>query len=123
MPHIQTGNRRTSKKKTKLIFQGQIANLVEHHFIPLSLLMDFDQTRVKYVFVAKQTLSRKGSNLVAIKDLSFKKSIIASFRITFNLKFVPMQLIYGGKSQRTLPRVNFPDSFSLNAKEKHFSNT
>ena len=123
MPHIQTGNRRTGKKKTKLIFQRHIASLVERHFIPLSLLMDFDQTRVKYVFVANQTLSRKGSNLVAIKDLSFKKSITASFRITFNLKFVSMQLIYGGKSQRTLPRVNFPDSFSLNAKEKHFSNT
>ena len=85
--------------------------------------MDFDQTRVKYAFVANQTLSRKGSNLVAIKGLSFKKSITVSFRVTFNLEFVPMQLIYGGKSQRTLPRVNFPNSFSLNANEKHFSNT
>ena len=34
-----------------------------------------------------------------------------------------MQLIYGGKTQRSLPRVKLPDFFSLSANEKHFSNT
>ena len=60
---------------------------------------------------------------VAIKDLSFKKSITVTFGITFNLKFLPMELIYGGKDQLSLPRVKFPDSFPLSANEKHFSNT
>ena len=34
-----------------------------------------------------------------------------------------MQLIYNGKTQRSLPKVKFPDSFSLSADEKHFSDT
>ena len=34
-----------------------------------------------------------------------------------------MQLIYGGKTQRSYPRVKLSDSFSLSANEKHFSNT
>ena len=34
-----------------------------------------------------------------------------------------MQLIYGGKTKKSFPRVKFPDSFSLSANEKHFSNT
>ena len=112
-----------AKKEAKLIFQHQIADLVECHSIPLSLVMNFDQTPLKYAPVANQTLSRKGSKHVAIKGLSFKKSITATFGITLNLKFLPMQLIYGGKTQRSLPRVKFHDSLSLSANEKHFSNT
>ena len=34
-----------------------------------------------------------------------------------------MQLIYGGKTTKSFPRVKFPDSFSLSANDKHFSNT
>ena len=34
-----------------------------------------------------------------------------------------MQLIYGGKTKRNLPKVKYSDSFSLRVNEKHFSNT
>ena len=33
-----------------------------------------------------------------------------------------MQLIYGGKTSKSLPRVEFPDSFTLSVNEKHYSN-
>ena len=33
-----------------------------------------------------------------------------------------MQLIYGGKTSKSLPRVNFLKSFSLSANPKHYSN-
>ena len=96
---------------------------MERHPIPLPLVMDFDQTPLKYAPVGDQTLSRKGSKHVAIKGQSFKQAITATFGITFSDKFLPMQLIYGGKTKRSLPKVKFPDSFSLSVNEKHFSNT
>ena len=34
-----------------------------------------------------------------------------------------MQLIYGGKTVQSLPRFQFPNSFSLSVNEKHYSNT
>ena len=34
-----------------------------------------------------------------------------------------MQLINGGKTKRSLPRIKFPDGFSLSCNPKHFSNT
>ena len=112
-----------AKKEAKLMFHHQIADLVERHSIPPSLLINFDKTSIKYLPIVSQTLSRKGSKHVAIKSLAFKKPITATFGITFSLKFLPMQLIYGGKTQRSLPRMKFPNSFSLSANEKHFSNT
>ena len=112
-----------AKKEAQLIFQHQIADLVERHSIPSSLVMNFDQTPLKYAPVASQTLSRKGTKHVAIKGQSFRKAITATFGITFDQKFLPMQLIYGGKTEKSIPKVKFPESFSLSANEKHFSNT
>ena len=35
---------------------------------------------------------------------------------------LPMQLIYGGKTSKSVRLVKFPDSLTLSANEKHSSN-
>lgn len=110
-------------KEAKLLFQHQIASLVEEHAIPPSLIMNFDQTPLKYAPVYSNSLAKKGSKHVAIAGGSFKEAITATFGATYANKFLPMQLIYKGKTQKSFPRVDFPTSFSLSANEKHFSNT
>ena len=52
-----------------------------------------------------------------------KRSITATFVISLDGTFLPMQLIYDGKTQRSVPKVEFPSSFSLSANPKHYSNT
>ena len=51
-----------------------------------------------------------------------KRSITAMLGITLGKPFLPMQLIYKGKSNQSLPKVNFPETFSLSVNEKHYSN-
>ena len=46
-----------------------------------------------------------------------------TFVITMEGGFLPVQLIYGGKTKQSLPRFKFPESFSLSVNPKHFSNT
>ena len=48
--------------------------------------------------------------------------ITVTFTITLGDHFLPVRLIYGGKTSKSLPRVNFPKSFSLSANSKHYSN-
>ena len=48
--------------------------------------------------------------------------ITATFTITLDGYFLPMQLIYAGKKKKSLPRVQFPSSFSLSFNPKHYSN-
>ena len=48
--------------------------------------------------------------------------ITATFTITLDGKFLPMQLIYGGKTRRSIPTVKFPRGFLLSANPKHYSN-
>ena len=91
--------------ETKLFFQHQIASLVAEHHIPPSLIMNFDQTPLKYAPVSNSTLAKKGSKHVPIAGGAFKESITATFNITYSNKFLPMQLISKGKTRRSFPRV------------------
>ena len=110
-------------KEAKLLFQHQIVSIVKDDEIPEPLIMNFDQTPLKYAPDSNSTLAKKGSKHISITGGAFKESITATCGITYSGKSLPMQLIHKGKTQRSFPRVNFPSSFSLSANSKHFSNT
>ena len=48
--------------------------------------------------------------------------ITATFTITLEEIFLPLQLIYGGWTSKNLPSVKFVSSFSLSANTNHCSN-
>ena len=48
--------------------------------------------------------------------------ITATFTITLDEDFLPMQLIFASKLKKCLPRVQFPSSLSLSFNPKHCSN-
>ena len=68
------------------------------------------------------TMDKKGTFNVPIEDIDDKRSITATFSITFDNKYLPMQLIYKGKISQSLPKVKFLDGFSLSGNESHYSN-
>ena len=68
-------------------------------------------------------MTSKGSTSVAIHGCDGKRTITATFVITLAGEFLPNQLICGGKTRQSLPRHQFPDSFSLSVNENLYSNT
>ena len=96
--------------------------IVEENEIPPDLIMNLDQTPLKYVPVSHHTMAKKGAKSVSIAGSSDKRCITGTFVITLAGDFLPMQLIYGGKTTQSLPRFKFPESFSLSVNSKHFSN-
>ena len=90
-----------AKTEAALILHHQIVDLVEKHHIPQSMVINIDQTPLKYASVSNQTMAQKGSNHVAIHGSTYKNAITATFGITYNNQFLPMQLIYGFDSQRS----------------------
>ena len=105
------------RKESELLFHHQIVEKVEKYDIPDSLIVNFDQTPSKYVPVASATLAKQNSKQVSIKGSDDKRSITATFTITMDGKFLGMQLIYGGKTNQSLPRYQFPKNFYSNEKE------
>ena len=112
-----------ARKEAELLFIHNIVSVVERYEIPDSLIMNMDQTPLKYVPAMNHTMAKRNSKSVAIAGSTDKRSITGTFVITLDGRFLPMQLIYGGKTQQSLPRFNFPDGFSLSCNPKHFSNT
>ena len=61
----------------------------------------------------KYTFSSKGSKNVPIKGLDDKTQITATFLVCATGSFLPIQLIYQGKSERCLPKFTFPSNFHV----------
>ena len=112
-----------ARKESELIFHHDIAYKVEKFQIPESLIINIDKTPSKFAPASSRTLAKKNSKHVSIAGSSYKKAITATFGITFPNAFLPVQLIYIGKTAASFPKVKFPDTFSLSANPKHFSNT
>ena len=103
-------------KEIKMLFHHDIVTKVAKFNIPDSLIINLDQTPTKYVPVGRTTKT------VTIKGSTEKRTITATFTISIRGDFLPMQLIYGGKTKKRLPRFKFPEKFSLSYNETHYSN-
>ena len=68
-------------------------------------------------------MALKGSKNVMITGVTDKRNITATFAVTLSGEFVPVQLIYGGKTEQSLSTYKFSEPFSLSVNEKHYSNT
>ena len=95
-PHIPEG----ARNETELMFLCLLVKKVEEYLIPHSLILNFDQTPLKFVRAYSTTLTEQNSKQVCIAAGLEKCSVTATFTITFNGNFLGIQLIYGGKTER-----------------------
>ena len=112
-----------ARKEAELIFHHEIVSKIEKFQIPDSVIINIDQTPSKFAPASSPTLTKKNSKHVSIAGSLYKKAIMATFGVTFSNVLLPMQLIYARKTAASFPKVKFPDTVSLSANPKHFSNT
>lgn len=110
------------RKEVEISYLHGIVRTMEQNDIPHSLVLNLDQTPTKYIPGTNKTMALKGSKTVPIFGSTDKRMITATFTTSLDGKFLPLQLIYGGKTSKSLPRVKFPSSFSLSVNPKHYSN-
>ena len=67
-------------------------------------------------------MEESASKSVAIVVSGDKREINATFIIDLAGNFLTIQLIYGSKTDRSLPKVDFPKGLSLSTNPKHYSN-
>ena len=108
-----------SLKEIKILFHHDIVTKVAKFNIPDSLIINLDQTPTKYVPVGHTISVKKNSKTVTIKGSTDKRTITAIFAKSIRGDLLPMQLIYGGKTKKCLPRFKFPEKFSLSYNEIH----
>ena len=87
-----------ARKEIEFLFLHEIVTKVEEHNIPSELIINIDQTPLKYVPVGNTTLAPRGKTSVTIEGSADKRMITGTFAITLEGEFLPMQLIYRGKT-------------------------
>ena len=112
-----------ARKEAGLQHHFRIVNIIEKHKIPKSLVLNSDQTLSKYVTVCCTTMAPKTSTRFGLAGSTDKHSITLTLTVTLDGKILPFQIIQGGKTDRSLPKIAFPVQFSTSVGEKHYSKT
>ena len=73
-----------------------------HEDIPAQLILNWDQTGIKIVPSTTWTMNQRG-----VKGVNDKRQITAVFCCSLVGDFLPVQIIYAGKTARCHPKFNF----------------
>ena len=107
-------------EECRLELLSDVDSKIKTHSILPELIINIDQTPSSYVSVGKQTMSAKS---VPIEGLTDKRNITLTFSVTLSGTFLPMQVIYSGKTKASQPRnFVFPKGFCITQNPKHWSN-
>lgn len=110
-------------EECKFTFLNDIHKAIKKHAIPSELVLNVDQTPSSYVSVGRMTMTDKKTSSVPIKGLTDKRNITLTFTISLSGEFLPMQIIYQGKTPASQPKnTKFPSGFLITQNPKHYSN-
>ena len=90
-----------------------IVDICIEHQIPNELIINIQQTPSKYVATGKVTMAEKGSRHVSRKGADDKRQLTATLSETLSGQILQFQLIYKGKTKRSIPSSKFPSGFLL----------
>ncbi len=94
--------------KAQFLLDVKVA--IEFDDIPPELVINWDQTGIHYVPVSSWTMEKEGSKRVEIAGADDKRQITAVLGGSMAGDFLPVQLIYQGKTATSL---NFPSSWHV----------
>ena len=90
--------------------------------IPDELILNFDQTPLSYISAPNHTLHTKGAPSVPFIGIGKKGQITGTFTVKKTGHFLPMQIIYEGKTVCCHPNgIKFPDGFNATHTPNHWS--
>jgi len=78
---------------------------------PSDMVLHWDQTTIKYIPLSEWTMAKKESKRVEVLGIDGKCQITAMFAAPLSGNFLPIQLIYEGKTSRCNPAVDFPEGY------------
>ena len=109
-------------EQAKTSFLKQIARMVHLRAIPDNLVINLDQTGIHLVPTGEWTMAAEGSRRVEVVALGDKQQVTATFAACLDGTFLPMQVLYQGKTARSHPKYAFPDGFDIFHTPNHWAN-
>ena len=109
-------------EKKKEQFLEDIASIVTMEEIPSALIVNWDQTGINIVPSSSWTMEVRGAKRVEIGGLDDKRQITGIYAASLAGDFLPIQLIYQGKTNACHPSFQFPPDWDITHSPNHWSN-
>ena len=109
-------------KEIRFTFHRSIKEVVSAYDVPDDLIINIDQTPLPFILISKYTMDKTNEKFVPISDSADYRQITGTFSVTASGKFLPIQLIYQGKTDRCHPKFKFPKEFHVTHTLNHWSN-
>ena len=106
----------------KAQFLLDIRVVAEMEEIPPDLVINWDQTGINYVPVSVWTMAKEGSKRVEIVGADDKRQITGVYACNMTGDFLPIQLVYQGKTSKCLPSFQFPSDWHITFTPNHWCN-
>ena len=91
--------------------------------IPDELVINRDQTGIKYVPVSQWMMEWKGAKRDEVEGVDDKRQITAVFGGSLTGDFLPIQLVYEGLTPKCYPNeVDFPSDWVISSTLNHWCN-
>ena len=103
-------------------FLHEITDKVLQHNIADELIINVGQMSSKFVATDNITMAAKGERHILRAGTTDKRAITVTHCESLDGCMLPFQLIYTGKTERSLPDFTFRDGFCLAFSQKHWSN-
>ena len=103
-------------------FLSDVVTTVEMEEIPPELILNWDLTGIKIVPSNTWTMDQQGSKRVEAVGVNDKRLIRAVFCGSLVGDFLPVQVIYHGKTPHCHPRYQFPPDWDITHSPKHWLN-
>ena len=103
-------------------WKKKIAEKVFKHKIHNDLILNFDQTALGFTCPAKTTFTEKNAETVPIGNVDDKRQITGTFVVNLPHEFLPIQLIYTGKTDLCHQKVEFLKGFDITHSPNHWAN-
>lgn len=107
-----------AKKKE---FLDDVVTTVEMEEIPPELILNWDQTGIRLVPSSSWTMEQRGVKRVEMVGQNDKRLITAVFCGSIQGDFLPVQVIYKGKTVRCHPHFEFPPGWHITHSPNHWS--
>lgn len=105
--------------KSKRSFLAEMLETVEFNDIPPDLIFNWYQTGINLVPTALWTMDKKGQKRIAIVGHQDKRQITALMCGSLVGEVLPLQLIYGGKTNRCHLVYQFPGNRLICHSQNH----
>ena len=97
----------------KELFLLDFSNVIEMDDVPEELVINWDQMGINYVPISSWTMEKEGVKRVEVTGKDDKRQLTALFACSMSGDFLPIRLVYQGKTMKCLPKFQFPDGWDI----------